>query len=256
MKRKLFTIMALFAALTLSACGGNGGSKAAPSTKKPTSSHTHTAADNAEWKINADEHYKDCKDNDGGKVSKGSHTFVADGDANGLVHPEKCSVCGVKAYRLDISEATGWNKSTTKWNAKTTDTSGNTEVEASWDITGKIPAGNYAIQLEALMSYSSHSDRYFYNQWQTDTASQPDKESESPFRYFFKVDDGTAVNPDTTKSWGELGYEGNNDGGSPKFATVVSTVAISATAAKFSAFHGDIGFSLIVSSVRLVELKA
>ena len=255
MKRKLIATMALFAALTLTACGGKGGGGNNKSTSKPkTSQHVHTADENAEWKISGEEHYKDCKENDGGKVSQAKHSFSDDGAANGVVHPEKC-VCGLKAYRLDVSEATGWNKATTKWNAKTTDAENN-QVEASWDIAGKIPAGNYSIQLEALMSYSSHSDRYFYNQWETDTASQPDKQSEAPFRYFFKVDDGAAVNPDTTKSWGELGYEGSNDSGSPKFATVVSQVTITATTAKFSAFHGDIGFSLIVSRVRLVEIKA
>ena len=103
------------------------------------------------------------------------------------------------------------------------------------------------------MSYSSHSDRYFYNQWENDTASSPDKETESPFRYFFKLNDTTVVNPSTTKSWGELGYEGSNDGGSPKFAAVVDEVNISGLT-KFSAFHGDIGYSMIVSRIRLVKI--
>ena len=180
---------------------------------------------------------------------KTDHTFKGNGDAGGVVHPELDNGCNTKAYRLDIAEAAGWNESKTKWNAKTAPTN-----EAKWDIEGKIPAGKYQVALEGVMSFAFHSDRYFYNQHETDTSSQPDIAEQDPFRYFFKVDGGAAINPDTKKSWGELGY--GADKNNPTFATIVSEFALPEGAKSFSAFHGNIGYSMIVSRIRLIEVKS
>ena len=61
--------------------------------------------------------------------------------------------------------------------------------------------------------------------------------------------------PDTSKTLGEIGYSGG-EGATPKFGLVLSKITIPAGATSFSAKHGDIGYSLIVSRVRLVEIKA
>lgn len=298
MKRKLFATITLFAALALTACGGGG--------KKE---HVHKAAADAEWQSNTTQHWKDCKDNDGGKVDAGSHSFqrveaessaatcgaagvevkqctvcgykvttnldklehnfVDDGGATGKVHPEKCnSGCNTKAYRFDISEAEGWNSATVKWNAKSTD-SDPSKTEATWALeAGQLPAGKYKVYLEALMSYTSHGNRYMFNENKTlhptnpvtgeeypDQSSQnPDGEGEAEWRYYFGVNGGENIYPNCSVTLGELGYEGSNDSGTPKFAEVLSEITIPEGATSFSARHGDIGYSLIVSRVRLVKI--
>ena len=68
------------------------------------------------------------------------------------------------AYKVtfNISDASGWNKGTTKWNAKTTESSNN-QVRATWDVGDKLPAGNYKVTISCKMTSSTHTDRYFYN---------------------------------------------------------------------------------------------
>lgn len=193
-----------------------------------------------------------CSDKKETPIAATGHTLTTTPTAKTGVSTIACNKNDYTGFEFDIAQATGWNKATTKWNAKTTDPSNNA-VEASWDVTGVIPDGKYSIELEGLMSYTSHGDRYFYNQWETDSGTNADKESESPYRYFFKLNGETVVNPSTTKSWSELGYEGSNNSGTPKFATVVSEVNISGLTT-FSAFHGDIGYSMIVSRIRLVKI--
>ena len=99
MKSKLFTTLVIFASLALTACGG----------KTNPADHVHTAADDAQWQMNDNKHWKDCKDNDGGKVGEENHKWVSDTakaaqdrDATcsqaGIAH-EKCSVCGKERER-------------------------------------------------------------------------------------------------------------------------------------------------------------
>lgn len=306
MKRRFFTTLALFAALALTSCGGKSGGQQQgdQSSEQP---HVHQAAEGAEWQNNATKHWKECEAGDGAKVDEASHNFkdvaaesvaatcaapgkevkicticgyksetalpqlehnyVANGDATGKVHPEKCnSGCETKAYRFDISEAAGWNKATTKWNAKTTDTSNN-QVEASWAVeAGQLPAGKYQVYLEATMSRDSHSSRYLFNENKTvnpkkpdgtdypdQSSSSPDTADESPWRYYFAVN-GVDVYPDTSKTLGEIGYHGG-DGAEKVFGLVLSEITIPENITSFSAKHGDIGYSLTVSAVRLVEIK-
>lgn len=185
------------------------------------------------------------------KVPALGHVFEADGEAKGAnkVQPEKDNGCSTKAYRFDVGEATGWNKPGTKMNGKTSP-----DNQSAWAINGIVPAGKYKVFINTRMSYQSHEDRYFYNQYETDTASQPDKESEDPFRYYFAVDEGEACNPLTKKSWGELGMKG---GDNAEFTTVdvEATVTIAADSQNFYLRHGNIGYSLVIAYVRLVEIK-
>ena len=204
-------------------------------------------------------------------IPKTDHIFVANGEADGLVHPEIDNGCNTHAYRLDVSEATGWNKATTKWNAKTTSSSNNA-VEASWDISGgKIPAGKYSVYIDVSMSNASHSNRYFFNQNKTVNPKNPatgedypddpatngneDKETESKWRYYVSLNGGAIIEPDQGKSWGDLGLNGGSNAAT-KYVCLNTEITIGADATKFSAWHGDIGYSLVVAHIRLVEIKA
>ena len=154
------------------------------------------------------------------------------------------SGCTYVAYELDITKATGWHDSATKWNAKE-----GANTTATWDVSGVIEDGTYAIELEAKTTSSGHTDRLFSNQYATDTGENADKESESPFRYFFKLNNSTVVNPDTTKTWGDLGYSDTAFAN----ARIVSSIEISGLTS-FSALHGNIGYSMFVSKVTLVKI--
>ena len=289
MKRKLLAVFTLFASLTLvTACGGSTNNNE-PSWQSDKTYHWKEdeegekveKAKHTMVKVDAECVEATCEAP--GKTVKAcsvcgyrteetiaqkEHNIVNDGDATGKVHPEKCSNgCNLKAYRFDISEAEGWNKDTTKWNAKTTDSSNN-QVEALWTLeAGQLPAGDYEVYLEATMSRDSHSSRYLFNEnkevnpkkpdgtdFPDQSSSSPDGANESKWRYYFAVN-GVDVFPDTSKTLGEIGYSGG-DGATPAFGLVLSKITIPADVTSFSAKHGDIGYSLIVSRVRLVEIKA
>ncbi|MCQ2800743.1 MAG: hypothetical protein MJ216_02180, partial [Bacilli bacterium] len=178
-------------------------------------------------------------------IAAQDHEFQDDGAAVGVVHKEKCKNCQQPAYRFEVSEATGWNKADTKMNGKTSP-----DNQSAWALGGAVPAGTYSVHINTKMSYDSHSDRYFYNQWETDTASSPDKQDESPYRYYFQVDSGEMAYPMTKKSWGELKLSGT------EFRTceVEATVTITASSTEFHLIHGNIGYSLAIAYVRLVPI--
>ena len=100
-------MLAVAAALAVSACGGNGGDK--PS----SSAHKHSAAPDAPWKYDNNNHWKDCAANDGGKAENARHTF---GDPTDVVpatctatgHQKvKCTVCGAEVEQtLPLAEHT------------------------------------------------------------------------------------------------------------------------------------------------------
>lgn len=104
---KLFAMLAVAAALAVSACGGNGGDK--PS----SSAHKHSAAPDAPWKYDNNNHWKDCAANDGGKAENAKHTF---GDPTDVVpatctatgsQKVKCTVCGAEVTQtLPMAEHT------------------------------------------------------------------------------------------------------------------------------------------------------
>ena len=92
---KLFAMLAVAAALAVSACSGNGDN---PS----SSAHKHSAAPDAPWKYDNNNHWKDCAANDGGKAENARHTF---GDPTDVVpatctaegsQKVKCTVCGAE----------------------------------------------------------------------------------------------------------------------------------------------------------------
>ena len=91
---KLFAMLAVAAALAVAGCTGPGSSS--------TSVHKHTAAPDAPWKYDNNNHWKDCEANDGGKAENAKHTF---GDPTDVVpatctaegsQKVKCTVCGAE----------------------------------------------------------------------------------------------------------------------------------------------------------------
>lgn len=206
---------------------------------------------------------KNCGAEEKKTIAATGHDYtVADSGKTG-VSILTCKNCGTVTYELDISKATGWNKSTTKWNAKTTDPSNNV-VEASWDVDGVVEDGTYNIEVEGIMTYESHGERKWYNMAKAElcvggtveessSASSPDKTSEDDYRYYFKADN-SLVNPNVKDSWSAIGYQGQDtDGATPKFGAVCNDVPL-VSVKTFSMFHGNIGFSLVVSKVRLIKI--
>ena len=84
---KLLKMVPLFVALALTACGGGKGgeeeqsqqqSSGQPASKSNSSTHKHSAAENAPYKYDDTNHWQECEAGDGGQVRKGSHKWVAD----------------------------------------------------------------------------------------------------------------------------------------------------------------------------------
>ena len=186
-----------------------------------------------------------------------AYEWEADGEVVGLVHKEKCTTdANKKAYRFDVSEATGWNQAGTKMNEKD-QTKANSK--STWAVTeGAIPDGNYRVDFIVKMT-SDHSARHWFNEaiWNqnhpeaqiTLPGSNPDATTEDPFRYFIELN-GTAAYPTTTQTWGEQGLSNT------EFKTaneVINKVAVSGLTT-FAMRHGNIGYSLIIQSVRLIAL--
>ena len=235
MKRKILPMLGLMAAMTLVACGGNK-SEAAPTSKAPAATSKAPATSKATSKSSAAPQSKEPT-----PVAE----WVADGAKNGSVNPEKWGTDATKkAYRLDITDATGWHTSESKMNAKSGDDSMST-----WTVAG-IPNGTYEIDMSVKMTNSSHTDRYWYNMAiagnETKTSSQ-DKDTEDPYRYFFKLNGGAAVNPSVTENWGDQGLTAD----SFKAVTVVATVTVT-DLTSFQLIHGNIGYSLFIEYVRLI----
>lgn len=235
--KKVLPLVSLLAVMAMVGCTKTTSSAA--SSNKPTSKATskEAASSKASSKVSVS---LDPATHEHEEWTAG--TKVAD------VTPETCE-CGAKAYRVDVADATGWNDPSVKMNGKSAPNN-----QSDWNITGAIPAGVYDVYLSAKMSYSSHGNRTFANQWENDPdgGTNADKETEDPFRYFFKLDDGEAINPATTQTWGELGYSASE----AVFVNTEAKVTITATSAKFSLLHGNIGYSLIIDSIRLVPAVA
>ena len=227
--KKLFSLVALMAAFALTACGGNNSapasSKAGSSQAAPTSAEASNEAQQTE---------------EGGEHV---HEWVA-GDKAGLFTAETCA-CGKKGYRLDVNDAEGWNKGDTKMNGKSAP-----DNQSSWAATG-LPAGDYEVEFSCKMSWSSHSSRYWYNMAKhgnETAASSPDTEDESDYRYWIEID-GVAAYPTNEQSWGDCGLSADDFNS----CVVISKVTVAATANQISLVHGNIGYSLIIESVRFVK---
>ena len=89
-------MFAVAAALAVSACqpGGTGGDS--------TSQHKHYAAADATWQHDNNNHWKDCAENDKGKVDNAKHTFGEPTNVKEATCTEagsqdvKCTVCGAE----------------------------------------------------------------------------------------------------------------------------------------------------------------
>ena len=162
------------------------------------------------------------------------------------------SVCergDVAEIVLDITKTdSGWKDAENKWNAKSGDT-----AKATWNIpAGIVEDGDYSIEVECKMTSSGHTDRYWFNHakfGKADEASQPDTTSESDYRYWFQVNNGSNINTDNQKTWSENGMSDTDF----TFVKVVSSTTISGLTS-FSAYHGNIGYSLIISRIKLVKI--
>ena len=195
---------------------------------------------------------------DAGGKAFGHELVAVDTGVNGITKG-KCTRNGCDGGEvvLDVSYASGWNKATTKMNGKNSP-----DNESMWNVSGIVEDGVYDIQIEGLMTYTSHGNRKWYNmakaelcidnQVEETATSDPDTTSQSDYRYFFKVNNSVTINPNMTESWADLGYEGENDDGSPKYGYVCKNVNISG-ATSFSLMHGNIGYSMIVSKVKLIK---
>ena len=116
---KLFAMLAVAAALAVSACGGNGGN---PS----SSAHKHSAAPDAPWQHDNNNHWKDCAANDGGKAENAKHTF---GDPTDVV-PATCTATGSQKVKCTVCGA-----EVTQTLPKVDHTWGEWEVTAEADCT-------------------------------------------------------------------------------------------------------------------------
>ena len=253
MKTKFLFVSVLTAAL-LASCGGNApdtsssadSSKPAESSSKPaTSSSTPKSDSSSKPASSSSKPAESSSSKPSGPTSAvDTRTWVA-GEKVGVVTPETCGT--EKAWRLDVKDATGWNNATTKMNGKTAPNN-----KSEWDISG-VSGGRFAIEISAKMSYESHSNRYWFNHALNDKADDgnpPDSTTEDPFRYFFTVDGGAAINPTSTQNWGEDGLTATEQ--TP--VTVVNTYTLDVNAKTFALNHGNIGYSLIIDYVRLVLL--
>ena len=102
-------MLAVAAALAVSACSGNGDN---PS----SSAHKHSAAPDAPWKYDNNNHWKDCAANDGGKAENARHTF---GDPTDVVpatctatgsQKVKCTVCGAEVTQTLAKKDHTWGE--------------------------------------------------------------------------------------------------------------------------------------------------
>ena len=122
--KKLFTLLTVLASLALTCCGGASGGEDSSAgeqsgqTGSGGAEHIHVAADDAQWQMNDSQHWKDCKDNDGGKVSLGAHTWVSDDSKTDVeatcqqagIAYEKCSVCGKTRERTLAKADHKWSE--------------------------------------------------------------------------------------------------------------------------------------------------
>lgn len=165
--------------------------------------------------------------------------------------------CSGSVVTLDVAKAAGWNKPTTKMNGKSSP-----DNKSTWNVAGVLEDGVYDIQIEGLMTYTSHGDRKWYNMAKADlcvnntveetATSDPDTTAQDNYRYYFKVNDSVEIDPTEKASWSELGFAGENDSGSPAYGYICKNVNITG-ASSFCLYHGNIGYSMIVSSIKLIK---
>ncbi len=161
------------------------------------------------------------------------------------------------SYRMDIANASGWNKDDEAMDGKPKgDGTPTEESMSSWTIEGAIPEGKYDVYVIGHMTDSAHSDRHWNNhskQGAIDPVlTNPDTSEEADYRYFLRLDDSANdINPNTPKTWGELGYDTAND----KPGLMIKGMTMPKGAKKLHLLHGDIGYPLVIKSLRLVPVE-
>ena len=235
MKRKLFSVLTVFAAMTLVACGGGNNANASSSAAKPASTSQKPSTSSQKPVSTSSAAPAATEWVDGAKTGK-------------FTKQTRASDNGV-AYLASVAEADGWNDAETKMNGKTAPNN-----ESKWAIQG-LPAGQYDVEFSARMSYDSHSSRYWYNMaWKgNETASSnPDTTAESPYRYFIAVygADNAANNvyTDNADTWGD----GNLNASDFTFVKVINGMNLKDGATAISLMHGNIGYSLAINYVRFI----
>lgn len=230
MKKKVFSLVAVLAAMTLTACSGGAASSASQSSKKSSTSQSSQKS-----------------------TSKSSSSTVStdwvDDVKTGLWMKQKRASDNGVAYLASVAEATGWNDAETKMNGRTAPNN-----ESKWAIAG-LPAGTYDVEFSARMSYDSHGSRYWYNMaWKgNETASSnPDLTTESPYRYFIAVYDAdnkaNNVYTDNAQTWSDCGLSGSDF----NYCKVITALNLKEGATSISLMHGDIGYSLAINYVRFI----
>lgn len=191
--------------------------------------------------------------------AKGHEAGQADftGGKMGIVRCSRENCDEVMAYELDVKDAVGYNTPTVRMNQKTGASS-----KSSWDISSYvgtiIPEGSYDIELEAAMTDASHGTRKLYNMARKDlvvdgdeegnaTAGTPDSVTESPYRYFIKID-STTYYPTTKESYSDLGLQVGNT--NFRYFKFLEGVTLSKDSNSLELIHGSIGYSLFIRSIR------
>ncbi len=188
------------------------------------------------------------------------HTWADAAEKTGNVTIGSCSdeECTTYSARLDIADATGFNTPNNGFDGG---------KEAAWDVTGvTLPAGRYAVQMFAALNWSDHGDRRFYNMAKAgdETRTQYQDTVEGPdYRYTMEIN-GTTQNPTQTKAWGNgtadepgcgMTQKRNNSTQNHKNITLIHEFTVDAPITSVKLAHPEgIGFELIISNVRLVNL--
>ena len=191
MKKKLFATLALFASLTLAACGGTtnsgqpgpaassgapaassgaqqdsnksnpaasskgGESSGGAASASKSSKHTHHAAENAPWVSDDTRHWQECEDGDGGKVGSKAHTFEVKAD-----DPEtKAPTCKEAGVKVEVCSVCGYRK-----------VSEDPKIDHTWDngvSTGNCgEAGKTTYTCTACGETKEETNGYIQHAWE------------------------------------------------------------------------------------------
>lgn len=164
------------------------------------------------------------------------------------------TIDGKAAYRMDIADASGWNNDEEPMDARPNGDAPTEDSMASWSIEGAIPEGKYDVYILGHMTNAAHSDRHWHNHAKngaSDTVTtNPDTSNEAYYRYFLRINDESSedINPNVVKTWGELGFDTEKD----KYGLMIEGMTMPKGATKLHLLHGDIGYPLVIKSIRLI----
>ncbi len=155
--RKLLSLLMAFAlvcSMIPAALAEEGGDS---NPADPPAEHTHTADESAPWQHDDTKHWKDCKDNDGGKVDEGDHSW---GEGQ-VTKQATCKEEGVKTFTCSTCGATKTEK-IDKLTTHTPITSPSSKDDYVYDATGHYTkcsicgAATGAVQAHSYGNSSAH----------------------------------------------------------------------------------------------------